>query len=139
MYRSYAITFTACDAGYTHTLTCYFDDQLANDSPLGLNLGGQTESTAAISQDPSLAGAIDINPMSGSQNGDQQLSGLLGAGAEAQGQSADASQVFGGAQQQMQFNKKVWKVRKSEHRLNLSEMACLSAIFLDCLHIRYFI
>lgn len=74
----------------------------------GISLGGQSESTTETSQDPSLAGAIDVNPMEGAQNGDQQLAGLQGAGAEIQGQNGDGNQVFGGEQAQMQtaFNKK---------------------------------
>ena len=78
----------------------------------GLSLGGQSDSTTALSQDPSLAGAIDINPMEGAQNGEQQVAGLPGPGAELQGQSADANQLFGGEKPQLQtgFNKKVPKI-----------------------------
>ena len=74
-------------------------------------MGGQSEGAAGISQDQNLAGAIDVNQMEGAQNGDQQLPGVVGTGAELQGQGADGNQMFGGEQPQIQtgFNKKVRK------------------------------
>lgn len=74
----------------------------------GLNLGGgQSDGTLqGLSQDQSLAGAIDITP--GAQNGEQQLPGMVDANAGAQGAGPDASQQIEGAAPQSQgiFNKK---------------------------------
>ncbi|XP_065053272.1 uncharacterized protein LOC135682340 isoform X2 [Rhopilema esculentum] len=96
---------------------------LTGDSGLpGLNLGGQSDAASVLggsSQDQSLAGAIDINPMSGSQNA-EQLPGLLGGGAGLQGASQDAGQSLGGMPVQGTFSKKS-KITKQKAKASKSK------------------